>query len=128
MAPSLRHLRRLFLQRIDGLIDPSEPAYQDLMRTINNLIRVAEGVTLGRLVMLRFVKVPVPLQAEMEAEVRARLAADPKAASGYRWSGGPGPPVKLSSGTTVHASVTIERRAPISLLLPLLKRQAGLAS
>jgi HlyD family secretion protein len=60
--------------------------------------------------------------------VRVALAADPKAASGYRWSGGPGPPVKLSSGTTVHASVTIERRAPISLLLPLLKRQAGLAS
>jgi HlyD family secretion protein len=60
--------------------------------------------------------------------VRVALSADPKATSGYRWSGGPGPPLKLSSGTTVRASVTIERRAPISLLLPLLKRQAGISS
>jgi HlyD family secretion protein len=60
--------------------------------------------------------------------VRVALVPDAKAESGYRWSGGPGPPVKLSSGTTVNASVTIERRAPISLLLPLLKRQAGISS
>jgi HlyD family secretion protein len=60
--------------------------------------------------------------------VRVALIANPDAASGYRWSGGPGPPLKLSSGTTVRASVTIERRAPISLLLPLLKRQAGISS
>lgn len=60
--------------------------------------------------------------------VRVALTADPSAPSGYRWSGGPGPPVKLSSGTTVRAAVTIERRAPISLLLPLLKRQVGISS
>jgi HlyD family secretion protein len=60
--------------------------------------------------------------------VRVALTADPSVATGYRWSGGPGPPIKLSSGTTVRASVTIERRAPISLLLPLLKRQSGISS
>jgi HlyD family secretion protein len=60
--------------------------------------------------------------------VRVALSTDPSSTSGYRWSGGPGPPVKLSSGTTVTAAVTIERRHPISLLLPLLKRQAGLSS
>jgi HlyD family secretion protein len=60
--------------------------------------------------------------------VRVALTADPQSTSGYRWSGGRGPPVKLSSGTTVRAAVTIERRAPISLLLPLLKRQAGISS
>jgi HlyD family secretion protein len=60
--------------------------------------------------------------------VRVALAANPDSASGYRWSGGPGPPVKLSSGTTVRASVTTERRAPISLLLPLLKGQTGFSS
>src|SRR5690348_4375 len=60
--------------------------------------------------------------------VRVALTADPSSTSGYRWSGGRGPPVKLSSGTTVRAAVTVERRAPISLLLPLLKRQAGISS
>jgi HlyD family secretion protein len=60
--------------------------------------------------------------------VRVALTPDPASTSGYRWSGGPGPPIKLSSGTTVSAAVTIERRAPISLLLPLLKRHAGISS
>jgi hypothetical protein len=36
--------------------------------------------------------------------------------------------VKLSSGTTVRAAITTNRRAPISLLLPLLKAQAGISS
>ncbi len=60
--------------------------------------------------------------------VRVELAPNGAAASGYSWSGGPGPTVKLSSGTTVRATVTTDRRAPISLLLPLLKGQAGLSS
>jgi HlyD family secretion protein len=60
--------------------------------------------------------------------VRVELTPNATSASGYSWSGGPGPPVKLSSGTTVRASVTIDRRAPISLLLPLLKGQTGLSS
>jgi HlyD family secretion protein len=60
--------------------------------------------------------------------VRVELAPNAEAASGYRWSGGPGPSVKLSSGTTVRAAITTNRRAPISLLLPLLKGQAGLSS
>jgi HlyD family secretion protein len=60
--------------------------------------------------------------------VRVELAPDPTSESGYRWSGGPGPPIHLTSGTTVRASVTINRRAPISLLLPLLKGQAGISS
>jgi HlyD family secretion protein len=59
--------------------------------------------------------------------VRVELAPN-DSASGYRWSGGPGPMVKLSSGTTVRAAITTNRRAPISLLLPLLKAQAGLSS
>jgi HlyD family secretion protein len=60
--------------------------------------------------------------------VRVELAPSTESASGYRWSGGPGPTVKLSSGTTVRAAITTNRRAPISLLLPLLKAQAGISS
>jgi HlyD family secretion protein len=60
--------------------------------------------------------------------VRVELVSNPDSASGYRWSGGPGPSVKLSSGTTVRAAITTDRRAPISLLLPLLKGQTGLSS
>jgi len=60
--------------------------------------------------------------------VTVELLNDPHSVSGYRWSGGPGPPIHLSSGTTVKAAVTIDRRAPITLLLPMLMRHLGLAS
>jgi HlyD family secretion protein len=60
--------------------------------------------------------------------VRVELSPNAESASGYRWSGGPGPTVKLSSGTTVRAAITTNRRAPINLLLPLLKAQTGLSS
>jgi len=59
--------------------------------------------------------------------VRVELAPSVDSISGYRWSGGLGPPVRLSSGTTVNAAVTIDRLAPISLLLPLLKGQIGVS-
>jgi HlyD family secretion protein len=60
--------------------------------------------------------------------VRVELSPSGESVSGYRWSGGPGPTVKLSSGTTVRAAITTNRRAPISLLLPLLKGQTGFSS
>jgi HlyD family secretion protein len=60
--------------------------------------------------------------------VTVALLNDPQSFSGYRWSGGPGPPIHLSSGTTVRAAVTIDRRAPITLLLPMLKRHLGVSS
>src|SRR3954468_20414343 len=49
--------------------------------------------------------------------VRVELVPNADSASGYQWSGGPGPQLKLSSGTTVRAAITTNRRAPISLLL-----------
>ncbi|MFN7089134.1 MAG: NHLP bacteriocin system secretion protein [Allorhizobium sp.] len=50
------------------------------------------------------------------------LDADPSAASGYRWVGGPGPAQALSLGAIGKAKVTIEERAPIDFLVPMLRR------
>jgi len=41
--------------------------------------------------------------------------------SGYRWTTHSGPPVQISSGTTTLASFTIEQRAPITYVIPLLR-------
>lgn len=57
---------------------------------------------------------------------RVRLISDPTTASGYAWSGGRGPPVGLSSGTTAAAEVTVRTQAPISLVLPLLRARTGI--
>lgn len=57
---------------------------------------------------------------------RVRLINDPTTASGYAWSGGRGPPVALSGGTTATAEVTVRTQAPISLVLPLLRARTGI--
>jgi HlyD family secretion protein len=56
---------------------------------------------------------------------RVRLVADPAAPSGYAWAAGHGPPLRLSSGTTADAEVTVRRQRPITLVLPLLRGVAG---
>ena len=61
-------------------------------------------------------------------EVAARLEADRSAFSGYRWSSSRGPRVTMSSGLTVQAQVTVERRAPVSYLIPLLREDSGIYS
>ena len=57
---------------------------------------------------------------------RIGLIADPAAPSGYAWSGGRGPPVALSGGTTASAEVTVRTQAPISLVLPVLRERTGI--
>ncbi|MBC2774551.1 NHLP bacteriocin system secretion protein [Rhizobium sp. AQ_MP] len=50
------------------------------------------------------------------------LDPDPSAPSGYRWVGGPGPGQALSHGAIGKAKVTIEERAPIDFLVPMIRK------
>ncbi len=45
--------------------------------------------------------------------------------SGYGWTSGDGPPIDLTSGTTVEAAVAVREQRPISLILPFLRRAIG---
>jgi HlyD family secretion protein len=58
-------------------------------------------------------------------EVRARLETDPATFSGYRWSSSRGPRIQITSGLTHFTRVTIERRAPVTYLLPAFREAAG---
>jgi HlyD family secretion protein len=58
-------------------------------------------------------------------EVRAQLQPDPATPSGYRWSSSTGPGFRILSGTRVAVSVVVDRRAPITLVLPLMRRTVG---
>ncbi len=59
-------------------------------------------------------------------EVMARLETDPATFSGYRWSSSRGPNLKMSSGLTHLSRVTIEGRAPITYLMPILRESSGI--
>jgi HlyD family secretion protein len=58
-------------------------------------------------------------------EMRAALARDGGTASGYAWSSSGGPGFKIASGTRVSISVVTERRAPITYVLPTLRKMLG---
>lgn len=60
-------------------------------------------------------------------EVGVRLEHDPMSSTTYRWTSGIGPPDGLppTPGTTADVRVTLEERAPITLVLPFLKNLIG---
>lgn len=61
--------------------------------------------------------------------VQAQLELDSATPSGYKWSSSTGPKnLKVSSGTTTIARVTVEKQAPIALILPILREWSGIIS
>lgn len=61
-----------------------------------------------------------------QIEVLAELERDPTTVTGYRWSSSKGPDVLISSGTTASVRVTVEQRAPITFVLPILRSVSGI--
>jgi HlyD family secretion protein len=66
--------------------------------------------------------------SEHGAPYAAKIQLEPDAStvSGYRWSSGKGPPVRLSSGTLTRAEVTTREQPPIGLVIPLVRRLGGM--
>jgi HlyD family secretion protein len=58
-------------------------------------------------------------------EVRLSLVPDTHTPSGYAWSSSSGPPFRIEGGTRVVVSVVVDRRAPITYVLPMLKDTLG---
>jgi HlyD family secretion protein len=55
-------------------------------------------------------------------EVRAELIPDRANPSRYRWSSSTGPPVRIQSGTLSAGAIVVDRRRPIFMLIPQLRR------
>ncbi|MEH2125754.1 NHLP bacteriocin system secretion protein [Nostoc sp.] len=57
--------------------------------------------------------------------ITARLQPDTSTVSRYKWSSSKGPETKVTSGTTTSVQVTVEERAPITFVLPILRSWSG---
>lgn len=80
----------------------------------------------GMLKVLRNEKLVKTLADEgAQIEVVAELALDPATESGFRWSSSKGPPKKVATGTVCTASVIVEKKRPISYVIPLIKETFG---
>ena len=57
--------------------------------------------------------------------VMANLETDDESSSGYRWTSGRGPTIEVTTGTTATVQATVERRRPISFVIPILRGLGG---
>ena len=60
-------------------------------------------------------------------ELRASLLKMEETPSGYAWSSSNGPPFQIASGTRVTVSVVVDRKAPITYVLPIIRSTLGLS-
>lgn len=58
-------------------------------------------------------------------EIHADLLPDPDNVSTYRWTSSEGPPIRIQSGTLASAGVVVERRRPIMMVIPQLRRHTA---
>jgi HlyD family secretion protein len=58
-------------------------------------------------------------------EIHVDLLPDPDNLSTYRWTSSDGPPIRIQSGTLASAGVVVERRRPILMVVPQLRRHGG---
>ena len=60
-------------------------------------------------------------------EVRATLRDRAETPSGFAWSTSAGPPFKIESGTLVKVAIIVDRKQPITLVMPFLRKTLGVA-
>lgn len=63
---------------------------------------------------------------ENPIELRVELLRSPRTPSGYRWTSPQGPPQPIQPGTLCTASITVRLRAPIMLVMPMLREKLNL--
>jgi HlyD family secretion protein len=61
-----------------------------------------------------------------QIQMLAELQPDPSTFSKFKWSSSKGPDLKVSAGTLTTVRVTLEERAPITFVLPILRSWTGL--
>jgi HlyD family secretion protein len=60
--------------------------------------------------------------------VELDLEVDATTPSGYRWSSREGPPLRIGSGSAIRIEVETQRRRPIELVVPFLRRVVGVSA
>lgn len=59
--------------------------------------------------------------------VRAQPDVDDSNLSGFKWTSGDGPPIRISSSTPCSAQVVVDVKKPISYVIPMLRKATGIS-
>ncbi len=107
------------------LISPSSTKREESGALLGKVTRVSEfpATPQGMMRSLQNEKLVQTLSAGgAPIEVHCELITDPATVSGYRWSSGKGPRMKLQSGTLCTGSIVVEEQAPVNLVIPYLEK------
>ena len=107
------------------LISPSSTKREESGSLLGKVTRVSEfpATPQGMMRSLQNEKLVQALSAGgAPIEVHCELITDPATVSGYRWSSGKGPKMKLQSGTLCTGSIVVEEQPPVNLVIPYLKK------
>ena len=110
-------------------IAPSSVAPEEYGYLLGTVTFVSDFPTTSRAVQrtLRNPELVAALtQGDAPYEIRVDLRLDPTTASGYLWSSSDGPPIDILTGTLCSVLITVERRRPIDLVIPMIRDQFGL--
>jgi HlyD family secretion protein len=114
---------------MDARVSPSTVRREEYGYIRGTVIAVANYPSTAAAIMRNFQNeqlVHALTSAGPVTEVRIVLEQDPATISGFRWSSSAGPPIRISAGTIAVADIVTETRAPITLVVPLLRRTLGL--
>lgn len=64
-------------------------------------------------------------EKNLPIEIRILLQKDASTASGFQWTSASGPPQAITAGTMVEINIIVRKQAPVTLLLPGLKKLFG---
>ena len=107
------------------LISPSSTKREESGSLLGKVSRVSEfpATPQGMMRSLQNEKLVQALSAVgAPIEVHCELTADPATPSGYKWSSGKGPGIRLQSGTLCTGSIVVEEQPPVNLVIPYLKK------
>lgn len=105
--------RRNEIREIDNAITRLEL----ILELESKIISDCDGIILG--ISVQPGQVTSLLKQGGAIEIEMDLERDPSAFSGFKWTS-KGPEKHFTAGTTTSVRITIERRAPITYLLPIL--------
>ena len=100
-------------KEVDGFLLAEVISVADFPSTRHGLMRVLDNEELVQSFLTKTEGAPLA--------IRVALEQDPNTPSGYVWSSGAGPDLRLTTGTPCRAAITVDTQRPISLVLPFLR-------
>lgn len=95
-----------------------------VVESINNYAATPESI--AQLVANQAVASEL-LAGRSRVQMKIKLLTDPNTVSGLQWSTREGAPDKIGAGTRLGAEIVVERRRPITFVIPKIKEMLGLS-